>query len=52
MASRSADGRELPEHLKRQVRRELDRLELLLDQIKGVEAVSGRSLSRDSSDGR
>src|SRR5207248_9092960 len=28
----------LPEHLKAQVRRELDRLELLLEQIKAVEA--------------
>src|SRR4029077_9062073 len=28
----------LPDHLKAQVRRELDRLELLLDQIKAVEA--------------
>jgi len=33
----SGDGRLLPEHLKAQVRRELDRLELLLDQIKAVE---------------
>jgi transposase len=33
----TGDGRLLPEHLKAQVRRELDRLELLLDQIKAVE---------------
>jgi hypothetical protein len=32
------DGRLLPDHLKAQVRRELDRLELLLKQIKAVEA--------------
>ena len=34
----TGDGRALPEHLKAQVRRELDRLELLLEQIKAVEA--------------
>jgi transposase len=34
----TGDGRPLPEHLKAQVRRELDRLELLLEQIKAVEA--------------
>ena len=34
----TGDGRLLPDHLKAQVRRELDRLELLLDQIKAVEA--------------
>jgi transposase len=33
----TGDGRLLPEHLKAQVRRELDRLELLLDQISAVE---------------
>lgn len=31
---RTGDGRPLPEHLKRQISRELDRLELLLEQIK------------------
>jgi transposase len=35
---RTGDGRSLPEHLKRQIRRELDRLELVLEQIKTVEA--------------
>jgi len=35
---RTGDGRLLPDHLKAQVRRELDRLELLLKQIKAVEA--------------
>ena len=33
----TGDGRLLPKHLKAQVRRELDRLELLLKQIKAVE---------------
>ncbi len=35
---KTGDGRDLPVHLKRQVSRELDRLELLLEQIKSVEA--------------
>jgi transposase len=35
---RTGDGRPLPEHLKRQIIRELDRLELVLEQIKAVEA--------------
>jgi transposase len=35
----TGDGRALPEHLKAQIRRELDRLELLLEQIKAVEAA-------------
>ena len=34
----TGDGRPLPPHLKAQVNRELDRLELLLKQIKAVEA--------------
>jgi transposase len=34
----TGDGRPLPEHLKRQISRELDRLELLRDQIKAVES--------------
>jgi transposase len=34
----TGDSRPLPDHLKAQVRRELDRLELLLEQIKAVEA--------------
>jgi transposase len=37
-ALRTGDGRALPEHLKGQVSRELDRLELLLEQVKAVEA--------------
>jgi transposase len=35
---RTGDGRELPAHMKAQIGRELDRLELLLDQIAAVEA--------------
>ena len=35
---RTGDGRPLPEHLKAQIDRELDRLELVLQQIKRVEA--------------
>jgi transposase len=34
----TGDGRPLPSHLKAQILRELERLELLLDQIKAVEA--------------
>jgi transposase len=37
-ALRTGDGRTLPLHLKMQIGRELDRLELLLDQIAAVEA--------------
>src|SRR6266571_2753112 len=37
MVLRTGDGRELPPHLKAQIGRELDRLELLLDQIAAVE---------------
>ena len=36
-ALRTGDGRELPSHLKAQIGRELDRIELLLEQIKAVE---------------
>ncbi|ESZ02208.1 transposase [Mesorhizobium sp. L2C089B000] len=35
---RTGDGRAMPEHLKGQIRRELDRLELLIAQIKEVQA--------------
>lgn len=34
----TGDGRDLPSHLKAQIGRELDRLELLLEQIRAVEA--------------
>ena len=51
-ALRTGDGRPLPAHLKAQIGRELDRLELLLEQIKAVEAerdamlAAGRRSSR------
>lgn len=35
---RTGDGRPLPPHLKTQINRELDRLELLLEQVEAVEA--------------
>jgi transposase len=41
----TGDGRPLPEHLKAQVRRELDRLELLLDQIRAVEGERDKLLA-------
>lgn len=44
-ALRTGDGRELPAHLKAQVGRELDRLELLLDQIKAVESAQDALLA-------
>jgi len=37
-ALQTGDGRRLPQHLKAQICRELDRLELVLEQIKAVEA--------------
>lgn len=44
---RTGDGRILPDHLKAQVSRELDRLELLLEQIKDVEALRDKVLTDD-----
>ena len=44
---RTGDGRMLPLHMKRQVLRELDRLELLIDQIKGVEAERDDMLANE-----
>ena len=44
-ALRTGDGRVLPAHLKAQLRRELDRLELLLGQIEAVEAEQDALLS-------
>jgi len=38
-ALRTGDGRELPSHLKAQIGRELGRIELLVEQIKAVEAA-------------
>src|SRR5258708_5756081 len=42
---RTGDGRPLPKHLKAQISRELDRLELLLEQIKVVETERDALLS-------
>ena len=42
----TGDGRPLPLHLKAQIRRELDRLELLLEQIRTVEAERDALLER------
>ena len=43
---RTGDGRPLPEHLKAQIGRELDRLELTLEQIKSVETERDAMLTR------
>jgi transposase len=45
---RTGDGRPLPRHLRSQIDRELDRLELLLDQIDKVEAEQQALLAADS----
>ena len=47
-AMRTGDGRRLPSHLKTQISRELDRLELLLNQIKAVEAEQDALLAEAS----
>jgi transposase len=47
-ALRTGDGRTLPSHLKAQISRELDRLELLLDQIKAVETAQDALLAQAS----
>ena len=44
---RTGDGRPLPAHMKHQINREIDRLELLLDQIKGVEAERDAMLGEE-----
>src|SRR5437763_4473942 len=44
-ALRTGDGRELPSHLRAQIGRELDRIELLLGQIKAVEAAQDALLA-------
>ncbi|WP_394890154.1 IS110 family transposase [Mesorhizobium sp. AaZ16] len=44
---KTGDGRALPVHLKRQIGRELDRLELLIDQIKVVEAERDAMLTAE-----
>jgi transposase len=43
---RTGDGRPLRPHVKAQIERELDRLELLLEQVKAVEAARDRLLAR------
>jgi transposase len=48
VALRTGDGRALPLHVKAQISRELDRLELLLDQIKAVEAEQDALLAEAS----
>ena len=47
---RTGDGRNLPPHLKAQILRELDRLELLLAQIKAVEAERDAVLAEEPQD--
>lgn len=44
---RTGDGRDLPPHLKAQILRELDRLELTLAQIKAVEAERDGALAEE-----
>lgn len=44
-ALQTGDGRPLPAHLKAQIGRELDRLELLLEQIKAIEAARDAMLA-------
>ena len=44
---RTGDSRPLPDHLKAQLRRELDRIELLMEQIKAVEAERDALLARE-----
>jgi transposase len=44
-ALRTGDGRELPSHLRAQIDRELDRIELLLEHIKTVEAAQDALLA-------
>lgn len=49
---RTGDGRDLPEHMKHQVLRELDRMEMLLDQIKAVEAERDAMLAEERQSAR
>jgi transposase len=48
----TGDGRPLPECLKAQIRRELDRLELLIEQVKAVEAERDAVLAQVSTAAR
>jgi transposase len=45
---RTGDGRQLPPHVRAQIGRELDRIELLLEQIKSVEAAQEALLAAAS----
>ena len=47
-ALRTGDGRELPSHLRAQIDRELERIELLLEHIKTVEAAQDALLAATS----
>ncbi|MER8576738.1 IS110 family transposase [Mesorhizobium sp. M1409] len=48
----TGDGRALPHHMKRQVLRELDRMEMLLAQIKAVEAERDAMLAEERQSAR
>ncbi|WFU74212.1 IS110 family transposase [Bradyrhizobium sp. CB2312] len=48
----TGDGRKLPDHMKRQLLRELDRLEVLLDQLKAVEAERNALLAEERQSAR
>jgi transposase len=50
VALRTGDGRDLPPQLKAQILRELDRLELLLEQIKAVETERDAALAEAPQD--
>lgn len=47
---RTGDGRALPKHMKAQLHRELDRLELLMEQIKAVEAERNALIVSETAD--
>ena len=51
-ALRTGDGRHLPIHLKQRISRELDRLELLLEQVAAVEAQRAALLASQATDSR
>ncbi|ESW76733.1 hypothetical protein X772_31855 [Mesorhizobium sp. LSJC280B00] len=48
----TGDGRDLPANMKRQVLREVDRMEMLLDQIKAVEAERDAMLAEERQSAR
>ena len=49
---RTGDGRQLPVHLKHQLLRELDRMEMLLDQIKAIETERDAMLAEEQQSAR